>query len=180
MPELPEVEARRAYLDATALRQTIERARVHDKRLVQEVTPRQLQARLKGARPLSTDRHGKHLFARLSTREWLVFHFRMTGDLVYYEKAEKKPENGGVTLDFDTGSHLAYVSKRILGHVAWTPDREAYVRERGLGPDALARAFTLARFRERLAGRTAKVKSALMDQALIAGIGNVWADEILF
>jgi formamidopyrimidine-DNA glycosylase len=80
-------------------------------------------------------------------------------------------------LDFDRGA-MAYVSRRRLGHIGIVEDPEAFFRARRIGPDALD--LTEADFLDRLGGRRGGVKSALMNQTVMAGIGNVYADEILF
>jgi formamidopyrimidine-DNA glycosylase len=81
MPELPDVEVYRRYLDATSLHKRIRSTRVIDSRMLKGVSSRKLQARTKGGSLGSTRRHGKYLFAALEQGGgWLVFHFGMTGD----------------------------------------------------------------------------------------------------
>ena len=104
----------------------------------------------------------------------------MTGSLVHFRKGEDDPPYDRVRFDFAGGAHLAYVNRRMLGRVGLTEDADAFIRAEGLGPDALDPAFDLAAFTAALSGRRRDVKSVLMDQGLIAGIGNIYADEILF
>jgi formamidopyrimidine-DNA glycosylase len=101
----------------------------------------------------------------------------MTGDLSYYKEDRDAPEHARLVLAFANGYRLAYISQRLLGKVALAGDPGEYIKGKGLGPDALA--LDLRGFREAL-GRRAGAKSALMNQRRIAGIGNVYSDEMLY
>jgi formamidopyrimidine-DNA glycosylase len=180
MPELPDVELYRRYLDEHALGRTIARVAVNDARILGELSARAFIAALSGNRFEDSRRHGKHLLVRLRRRGWLTLHFGMTGNLAYFRDAADDPPYDRVRFDFAGGDHLAYVNRRMLGRVGLTEDVDAFIRAEALGPDALGPAFDLAAFERALRGRRRDVKSALMDQALVAGIGNIYADEILF
>ena len=178
MPELPDVELYRRTLDDHALHQEILRAVVSDARILGDLAEKDFVARLKGNRLERSRRHGKHLLVKLSRNGWLVMHFGMTGSLEYLEPAGKDVSYGRVRLDFKDGS-LAYVNRRMLGRVGLADDADAFVAAEGLGPDALDRSFDLATLSAALDGRR-EVKAVLMDQSVVAGIGNLYADEILF
>ena len=180
MPELPDVETFRRYLDATGLHQTVEEVVVADERVVERATPAELVRFLKGHRLERTFRQGKHLFAALEAEGWLEFHFGMTGYLAYYRDPEEAPAHGHVRLGYDNGYHLAFVDRRKLGHVAPVRDLEAYLADLDLGIDALDPKLDAEAFRGLAAGRRGQVKCWLMDQSTLAGIGNVYSDEILF
>jgi formamidopyrimidine-DNA glycosylase len=180
MPELPDVELYKRYLDEHALGQTIERVAVNDARILGDLAPKAFVARLSGDRFEDSRRHGKHLMVRLKKGGWLTLHFGMTGDLFWFENERDDPPYDRVRFDFRDGGHLAYVNRRMLGRVGLADDADAFVRAEELGPDALDPAFDFAAFAKALEGRRRDVKSVLMDQALIAGIGNIYADEILF
>jgi formamidopyrimidine-DNA glycosylase len=180
MPELPDVELYKRYLDEHALRQRIEHVAVGDARILGELSARAFATTLRGNRFEESRRHGKHLLVRLGRAGWLTLHFGMTGSLVYFPKGEDDPPYDRVRFAFEGGAHLAYVNRRMLGRVGLTEDADAFIRAEGLGPDALDPAFDLAAFTAALSGRRRDVKSVLMDQGLIAGIGNIYADEILF
>jgi formamidopyrimidine-DNA glycosylase len=177
MPELPDVEIYKRYLDATSLHKRIRRAEVTDKRILEGVSASGLASELKGRKLGPTCRHGKYLFAGLSTSRWLVLHFGMTGDLSYYKEDGDAPEHARLILSFANGYRLAYISQRLLGKVSLAVDPEGYIEGKGLGPDALA--LDLKGFRQAL-GRRAGAKSALMNQRRIAGLGNVYSDEVLY
>jgi formamidopyrimidine-DNA glycosylase len=178
MPELPDVEIYKRRLDAHALHRKIARVEVGDARILGDLKKAQFVARLKGNRLESSRRHGKHLLVRLARDGWLTLHFGMTGDLRYVEPADADVPYDRVRLDFAKGS-LAYVNRRMLGRVGLAEDADAFIAAEGLGPDALDPAFDLAALAAALDGRR-EVKAVLMDQSLLAGIGNLYADEILF
>jgi formamidopyrimidine-DNA glycosylase len=98
---------------------------------------------------------------------------RMTDDV-----RDDEPRFARVIFDFDNGGHLAYEDMRLFGVVDLTPSPEAYVEEHGLGPDPLR--ITLTQFRTLLAKRRGAIKALLLSQDIIAGIGNLYADEIAF
>ncbi|HKL77030.1 MAG TPA: DNA-formamidopyrimidine glycosylase family protein [Gammaproteobacteria bacterium] len=180
MPELPDVEVFRRYMDATALHQTVAEVVTADARVVQGATPADLATFLRGRRFERTERHGKHLFAAVDGDGWLELHFGMTGFLRYYQGADAAPAHGHVRFRFDNGYELAFVDRRKLGHVAPVADLAAYMAELELGVDALDPGLDAAAFRELANGRRGQVKCWLMDQATLAGLGNVYSDEVLF
>ena len=108
-----------------------------------------------------------------------MLHFGMTGWLSYYEQKADRPPYTQLLIGFDNGHHLAYVDPRKLGRIALTDRPSSFVKAHRLGLDALALDFD--RFRE-LASRQRRgaIKPWLMNQEIIAGVGNVYADEILF
>src|ERR671918_1262715 len=179
MPELPDVELYKRYLDECALRRTIERVVVNDARILGDLPPDAFVSRLTGNRFKESRRHGKHLLVRLRKDGWLTLHFGMTGKLVCFEDEADDPPYDRVRFDFTGGRHLAYVNRRMLGRVGLADDADAFVAAEGLGPDALDPAFDLATLSAALDGRR-EVKAVLMDQSLVAGLGHLYADEILF
>ncbi len=177
MPELPDVEVFRRCLEATALHQAIARVDVRD-RGVLGVSPRALRGGLAGRAFTGTRRHGKHLFVATDGGPWLVLHFGMTGFLEYSRTADGASPYARVVFGFANGARLAFDDVRKLGRVSLTDDVDAFVARRRLGPDALA--LDAGAYRRALARRRGGVKAALMDQTCLAGIGNLYADEILF
>jgi formamidopyrimidine-DNA glycosylase len=180
MPELPDVEVYRRRLRQGGLNRTIRKVVVTDARILDDVSAAALARRLTGRRFTATGRHGKNLLVRLDKGGWLRMHFGMTGAVHHFSNAEDAPRYTRVRFDFSDRAHLAYTSKRMLGHVGLADDDDAFAAEHDLGPDALAREVDLARFKEALTGTRRPVKSALMDQSVLAGIGNVYSDEMLF
>lgn len=180
MPELPDVEVFRRYMNATSLHQKIDRVSVEDPSVLGDVPTRSLQMRLKGRELVSTMRHGKYLFAETDDDEWLVLHFGMTGFLKYYKDTEQAPEHVRMRIAFANGYHLAYDCQRKLGLIDLTKDVGSFIEDKELGSDPYREDFGYDAFRDLLKGRRGSIKSSLMNQQLIAGIGNVYSDEILF
>ncbi len=180
MPELPDVERFKRILDETALGETVACVTVTAPRLLGNLSPAAFSARLQGRRLVSSRRHGKHLLVGLDDGGWLTFHFGMTGGLAPFEDPAEDPPYDRVRFDFASGRRLAYTNVRLLGRLGLAEDPDRFLAAEGLGPDALDPAVDLEAFVARvLRGRRA-VKAALMDQSALAGIGNIYADEILF
>jgi formamidopyrimidine-DNA glycosylase len=180
MPELPDVEVFRGYLERTALHQEIADLKVDDPRVVEGEGPAFLAEHLRGQEFSGARRHGKHLFGRVGNAGWLAFHFGMTGYLDYHRRAADDPGYSHAVIRFTNGYRLSFVDRRKLGHLAWVADLDAYLQELGLGRDALEPGLGPAAFRALANGRRGQVKCWLMDQAVLAGLGNVYSDELLF
>jgi formamidopyrimidine-DNA glycosylase len=178
MPELPEVETFKRYLDTTSLRQGITGVEVRDSYVLQGISARELARRLKRRRFESSRRHGKHLFVRAGDELWLRVHFGMTGSLQYLKGDEEPPKTARVLFRFANNRRLAFDDQRKFGEIALVEDVDEYLRRRGLGPDALD--ISVLQFREILRTHRGAVKTIFLNQKLIAGIGNIYADEILF
>ncbi|WP_372592337.1 Fpg/Nei family DNA glycosylase [Guyparkeria sp.] len=178
MPELPDVETFRRTLDAHGLGRPVRRTTVSAPDLLADISPQSLGRLLKNHSLVETRRHGKYLFTAREGRDgWLVLHFGMSGTLVMLEGKGAQPEHAGLVVTFDHGG-VAYDSPRRLGMIGWTESPEAFAASRELGPDALA--IDRESFVSGLRGYRGAIKCWLMDQARLAGIGNVYSDEILF
>lgn len=180
MPELPDVEILRRYSESTVLYQEITSLEVMAERILEHIQPAQLEDRLVGNSFLDADRHGKHLFLELSSGYWLNLHFGMTGDLKYYKDTADEPEYSKLIIYFDNSYHLALIMPRKLGKVRLLEDPENFVTSKRLGPDAISSSMDYERFKGLFMDSRSMVKSAFMDQQKIAGIGNVYSDEILY
>lgn len=180
VPELPDVAVFKKYLDSTSLHQPIDDVEVADKDVLGTIGPRNLPKRLKGKELVSSRQHGKYLFVETDGAGYLLLHFGMTGFLRYYSKEVERPEHARVLFHFRNGYTLAYDCQRKLGEVDLVESPETLVEEKGLGPDPLHSDFGLRDFRKCFEGRSGTVKSFLMNQRILAGIGNVYSDEILF
>ena len=178
MPELPEVETFKRYFDATSLHQRIADVDVLSAYLLKSVSARELGRRLKGRRFESTRRHGKHLFARTDGNIWLRLHFGMTGSLRYFKGENKAPRHTRMLFVFVKDYRLAFDDQRKFGEIGLIQDVDEFRKKRALGPDALD--VDLTKFKKLLGKHRDAVKAILMNQRLIAGIGNIYADEILF
>jgi len=178
MPELPEVEGFTRYFAKHGLKKTITRIDIRDERILGTCADK-LRRSLKGQSFTSVRRHGKHLFVEAG-KQWLHLHFGMSGDLAAYRDPADEPRFARVVFAFADGTKLAFEDMRLFGVVELTPSPAAYIEEHRLGPDPLDPAFGLAQFRALAAGRRGVVKSLLMSQETLAGVGNLWADEALY
>ena len=178
MPELPEVEISKRYLDATSLHQRIDDVDVRNTYILKETSARKLARGLRGRRFESSRRHGKHLFVRADGELWLRLHFGMTGSLQYFKNDKQAPQYARVLFVFANNHRLAFDDQRQFGQIGLLKNVDEFLKEHELGPDALT--IDLREFKKILGKRRGAVKSVLLNQRIIAGIGNIYADEILF
>lgn len=178
MPELP-VEGFKRVLAKGALHKAIDRVAVNDARILGKLPARTFISRLQGAELVEAQRHGKHLMAKLDRGGWLTLHFGMTGALQFVRQADAEPPFTRVRLDFAADGSLAYTNKRMIGRVGLVEDAADFIAAEKLGADALDRRFDLDAFKAAVLGSKRDVKSVLMDQQLMAGIGNIYSDEVL-
>ncbi|MDQ1262568.1 MAG: DNA-(apurinic or apyrimidinic site) lyase [Euryarchaeota archaeon] len=178
MPELPEVEMTRRYLQATSLHQTIRAAEVKDERILAGVSARELEKALTGKQFHCAMRHGKRLFLKLNDSLWLSLHLGLTGKLIYLESGAEEPHHTRLLISFENGRSLAFDDPRIFGEVGLAKSPQAFLVERKIGPDALQ--LDLDGFLKIMSGRKGLIKPTLLNQRLIAGLGNLYADEALF
>jgi len=179
MPELPEVESFRRVADECRGR-TIDHASVADPAILDGISPRDLEQRLKGQRVRSSKRHGKRLIIELSGSGALALHFGMNGSLELVREGEPDPPYTRFELYFERDGRLAYINPRRLGGITLSESADAFIAEAGLGPDVISDEFNSPAFNAILASSKRDIKVTLMDQSLMAGIGNIYSDEILF
>jgi formamidopyrimidine-DNA glycosylase len=180
VPELPDVEGFKRVLARNALRKTIERVVVSDARILGKLSVRSFASRLQGAKLVVARRHGKHLMANVDRGGWLTLHFGMTGALQFVQGPDAEPPFTRVRFDFANDGCLAYTNKRMIGRVGLVEDAGDFIAAERLGPDALDPRFDFDRFKSIVSGIKRDAKSVLMDQQIIAGVGNIYSDEILF
>lgn len=179
MPELPDVEVFKDYFESHTLGKKVREVEVRSNQVLTDLKPKTLQDRLVEKSFSSTRRHGKHLFISTNEAEWIRFHFGMTGFFRLYGTEEKMTGHPRVIFVLSEGTELAYDCQRKLGEIDLLSDPLDYIAKKGLGPDAL-RELSWKRFFGIFASGRAMAKSTLMDQSKMAGIGNIYSDEILF
>ena len=180
MPELPEVETIRCDLVPRIVGRTVVEAWVSPDapRLVQGETADSFCRRLAGRAIEELGRRGKYLLLRLDSGLTWIVHLRMTGGLIHTRNGCRDDRFLRARFRLDDGGELCYVDLRKLGTMWLVADESAVVGK--LGPEPLGEAFDPQEMRRLLAKRAAPVKSGLMAQHAIAGIGNIYADESLF
>ncbi|MBD3375455.1 hypothetical protein GF406_10505 [candidate division KSB1 bacterium] len=177
MSELPDVQVFRRYLESTSMHKKI-KAIEAEPDILRHITRPDLE-RLTGMEFRFSSRYGKHLFVDLDDDHILVFHFGMTGYFSYYETEDKRPDHVKAEFHFNDG-HLAYVNIRKLGFVQLIKDKKRYIQAQDLGIDPLEDQLDKETFFSLFKNKQGSLKGALMDQSMIAGLGNVYSDEICF
>ncbi|HVW17652.1 MAG TPA: bifunctional DNA-formamidopyrimidine glycosylase/DNA-(apurinic or apyrimidinic site) lyase [Solirubrobacteraceae bacterium] len=180
MPELPEVETIRSGLAARVEGRVLERLDVLDARWTAPLDPRAVADAVQGRRIERLARRGKYLVLEIEGEVFLVMHLRMTGNLLY--DPDPATPHQRVVLGLDDGHVLRFCDPRRFGTgelVLGVPAREGFFAAR-LGIEPLDGGLTGESLRTMARGRRAPVKSFLLDQRRIAGVGNIYANEALF
>ncbi len=181
MPELPDVEAIRRYLMAQGLAgRSITGVELLWPKAVRTPSVDEFKSDVSGRRILDVRRRAKYLIFGLGGRSGrsLVLHLGMTGSLLVEPAGRERPIHTRNVLLLERRAELSFVDPRKLGAM-WLVKEEGEVLA-GLGPEPLEPAFTLELFSSRVSRRDVPVKALLCDQAMVAGIGNIYADEVLF
>jgi formamidopyrimidine-DNA glycosylase len=182
MPELPEVETVRARLEPRLVGRRFERVEIFDSRLTRPDDPAGVAAELEGEQVEALDRRGKYLIVRFESGRVLLIHLRMTGHLLHGNgSAPAEDVHRRAVVRLDDGSDVIYRDVRRFGtwQLVEADELDEYLAQR-LGREPLLRSFTSKRLAETLEGRKAPIKSALLDQRRLAGVGNIYADEALW
>lgn len=177
MPELPEVEHAARVLRAAVVGKTVRDARALHRAQRRHLTARSI-ARLRGARIERVERRGKHQLLALSTGDTLVVHFRMTGDWLVDDVAVPSARFARVVIELEDGTRVSLVDPRALSTV--TLHREGSRPLPALGPDPTDPGVTVDMFGAALSRRRIAIKRALLDQRVLAGVGNIYAAEALW
>jgi formamidopyrimidine-DNA glycosylase len=182
VPELPEVETVRLRLAPAVVGRRLEQVEIRDSRLTRPEDPLVVAAELLGERVAALERRGKYLIFRFESGRGLLVHLRMTGGF-RLAAGNGLPDDPYVraVVTLDDGSDVAYRDVRRFGtwQLLEPHEVEPFLSAR-LGEEPLGRRFTVRALGERLAGRRAPVKAALLDQRTIAGMGNIYVDEALW
>jgi len=174
MPELPEVETIKNELAPHLIGHTITAITLFDDKIVRQPPVEEFGSRLIGQKIAGMERRGKYLIFGLTSGESLIIHLKMTGSL-WLKPPEKFTR---AIIHLDDGTNVYFRDPRKFG-VMWLVADKKSVGDR-LGPEPLEAGFTARVLAKALAKRTAPIKALLCDQGLVAGIGNMYADEALF
>ncbi len=177
MPELPDVEGFRRYLDDHARGQRVQRIEAPDRGTLRNTTPQGLGRALKGCTFGQPERHGKWLLAH-TDGPTVLLHFGMTGYLAWREHGRDREEHDRVVFVCDGGELRVNMMRKFGGVWLASGDDDVAEITGPLGPDALD--LGRSDLGELFQGKRGWLKTALMDQSFIAGIGNISADEILW
>ena len=183
MPELPEVETVRKSLEEKISGLTIIDVDVYLDKIIKE--PKSInifRSEIIGKKIERLDRRGKYLFLHLSDRYVMVIHLRMTGQLLYVAQYEDVTKHTHLIFHINNGYQLRFVDIRQFGTIYLLKEDELETINglATLGPEPLSENFTTAFLSEKLSKKTKKIKQALLDQDVVAGLGNIYVDETLF
>ena len=180
MPELPEVEYVARQLRETLPGRRIVGVETRWERSIQGMAPAEFAAEVSGRAVTDVGRRAKYLLLTLDDGRLLIIHRRMSGNLLLWGAGEPEPPYARVIFTLDDGRRLVYTDPRKFGRVALATPEALPATFASLGPEPLEEAFTPAALAERLAGQSRAIKATLLDQRVIAGLGNIYADESLF
>ncbi|MDH5749771.1 MAG: bifunctional DNA-formamidopyrimidine glycosylase/DNA-(apurinic or apyrimidinic site) lyase [Rhodospirillales bacterium] len=182
MPELPEVETVRRGLEPVLKGRRIVKVTAR-RRDLRRPLPNDFARRVKGRRVIAVGRRAKFLVVTLDGGETLIVHLGMSGRIKIFKKNPPAPEaHDHVLFETDKGVFIYYCDPRRFGLMALTrsEDLDGHPFFRGLGPEPLERGFNGSSLAVRLKGRKTSIKAALMDQRVVAGLGNIYVSESLF
>lgn len=177
MPELPEVERAARILRGSAVGRTIGRVRLLHPAIARRLSPAQ-RSSLRGACVTRVERRGKHQLLWLDDGRALHVHFRMTGDWDVGEGSAALPPHARAAIDFTDGTRVVLRDPRALATIDLHPANAP--PDLGLGPEPNDPALTPARLHAALASRRGPIKPVLLDQRIVAGLGNIYAAESLW
>lgn len=181
MPELPEVETVRRGLAGRLVGRRVERVEVGRERVVRRTSRQALIAGLTDTTILDARRRGKYLLMPLDSGDELMIHLRMSGQVLVKPAGTERPPHTHVVAQLDDGHEMWFVDPRTFGElVVFDPDNVAVELPElaRLGVDPIADGLSLADLRSIVRGRRRQLKALLLDQHVIAGIGNIYGDEI--
>lgn len=181
MPELPEVETVRRSLEPALLGAVLTGVEVSHPRMTRrQPRPRDFRDRLVGRQVGAVGRHGKFLMIDIEGDMTWVIHLGMSGRIRLQEVGDDRPAHTHVVVNTDGGHEMQFVDPRTFGFMAvYTPEEHELQPFAQMGPDALNDLPRYPWMADRLEGRVIAVKSLLLDQHFVAGLGNIYADEVL-
>jgi len=181
MPELPEVETIINQIRPAVLNSSITSVEVRPKgeRMVQPKSIDLFTNRLKGRAFTDLTRHGKFMIFTLDDAQQLIGHLRMSG-IMQISKAPLTNNHNRIILGFGNGNFLNFVDTRRFGTFHLIKPHDNYPGITSLGPDALSKNFNEQYLIEQLGGRTKNIYNTLLDQTIVAGLGNIYVNEVLF
>ncbi|GAB3952948.1 formamidopyrimidine-DNA glycosylase [Spirosoma harenae] len=178
MPELPEVEIRRQYLETSSLHQPIAHIEVEDRKLLTTDYTTLLHT-LVGSQFIETRRVGKNLFILTDKPDVVVhMHFGMTGDLEYYHSSLDRPRFARIVFEFTNGFNLGFLCPRKFERIGLIDDIDSFLKRKKIAEDGLD--ISEAELAAHIRPKKAFIKPVLLDQSVVAGLGNWIVDEVLF
>lgn len=181
MPELPEVETVKRDLTQSVLGKRIETIRVIDGRVIRDISSQQFVKRLTGRTIQDISRRGKAIICRLDNDQYLIVQLMMTGQLVFLSRLpEVLAKETKIIFQLSNQTHLLYNDQRLFGRLTVINDLAGFKHFTKLGPEPFDESFNPVFIKDSFHNRAVAVKKVLLDHTFVAGIGNIYASEILF
>ena len=178
MPELPEVETVKNELTPHIIGRKLTGVTLLWEGIVRQPSVADFRSRLIGQKITGLARYGKYLVLSLTSDDLLIIHMKMSGSLLIGQDSSEPPKYTRAIIHLDKGNSIFFRDPRKFGAMWLVKDKNSIVGR--LGPEPLEDDFTPPVLAQRLKNRTAPIKALLCDQSFIAGIGNMYADEVLF
>lgn len=178
MPELPEVQTIATTLKRELQGELFEAYHFYYPKLLEETSEYDFEA-LKNRKLIDVSRKGKYLIFEFESSYYWVVHLRMEGKFHLYEEPTKKSKHTHLVIE-TTNYYVHYLDVRKFSRMAITKDLDAYFTSKNLGPEPFEKGFNQSYLKKQLSHRSKAIKACLLDQNIVAGIGNIYADEILY
>ena len=180
MPELPEVETIKEHLEELVVGAEVERAEVLYRNLVELPSVEEFEHRLSGVKITGARRRAKHLIVGFDSGDSLVLQLKIGGQLLLVPPVEEPTKNLMLVLHLDGDLRLFLRDETEFTRARLLDEQELQERLSGLGPEPFSEEFTTGYLNGKIGSRRAQIKSLLLNQKVVAGIGNIYMDEILF
>lgn len=182
MPEMPELETIKRSLEPHIKGRRIDDVELLLSRQIKHPSPEEFVSRIKGQRIRELQRRGKYLILVLDNDVFLVIHLRMSGQSCYCGPNDSDRKHSRIIFHLDDGARFVFADTRTLGTIyAMREDELPMINGLAeLGPEPLSDDFTIEYLKDILSGKKGKIKSFLLKQNYIAGLGNIYVDECLF
>jgi formamidopyrimidine-DNA glycosylase len=182
MPELPDLEAIKTILTSKIAGVKIERVEITKPLVIRQPELTEFESILTDNTIIAINRRGKFLLFNMKSKHILAMHFMLTGGLQYCEPRENRKPKTCFTFHLENGNHLRYFDSKMMGKIYLVGKGRLsdIPRWKEMAPDALDDEMTLEAFKQRLKRHSGQVKNILTNDTFLAGIGNAYADEILF
>ncbi|NQT74518.1 MAG: Fpg/Nei family DNA glycosylase [Chloroflexi bacterium] len=182
MPELPDLEAIKAVLNSKIAGVKIVRVEMMQPLVIRQPDLKEFEAVCTGNRFIDVNRRGKFLLFNLESKHILAMHFMLTGRLQYCGTRENRKPKTCFIFHLEDGKQLRYFDSKLMGKIYLVEKGRFYTipRWNEMGPDALDDDMTLDVFRSRIKPYSGQIKNVLLNDTFLTGIGNAYADEILF
>lgn len=181
MPELPEVETIRQDMIKKVKGKKIAKVEIRNGKNIKIISPQEFERRLEGKIIKDIKRRGKYLILPLDPPDFLIFHLKLTGRLLFSPAGAKEPDYVRIVFTFTDNTRLFFADIRGFADIYLLTQNEMETVPiiKNLGPEPLSPEFTLDKFKQRLKDKKGKIKPLLMNQNVIAGIGNIYSQESL-